>query len=57
MNHDLTPINKNDTILNAQNGANWQQAAHDWLTNFASDRTQRAYRAAWVDFLRFIGKT
>jgi len=57
MNHDLTPINKNDTILNAQNGADWQQAAHDWLTNFTSARTQRAYRAAWINFLRFIDKT
>jgi integrase/recombinase XerC len=37
-------------------GTDWQQAAHDWLTNFASLRTQRAYRAAWIDFLGFVRK-
>jgi site-specific recombinase XerC len=57
MTHNLATTNEDNTMLTAQTGADWQQAAHDWLTNFASPRTQRAYRAAWIDFLRFIGKT
>lgn len=48
----LTPT---DSSLVVVLSTAWQQAAHDWLTNFASPGTRRAYRAAWVDFLRFIG--
>jgi integrase/recombinase XerD len=54
---NLDTTSENNMLLATHAASDWQQAAHDWLTNFASDRTQRAYRAAWVDFLRFIGKT
>lgn len=32
----------------------WQRAALDWSLNIASERTRRAYLAAWQDFLGFV---
>lgn len=39
------------------NAADWGQAAVDWLANMTSERTRRAYREAWRDFMVFTGKT
>ena len=35
----------------------WRQAAQSWALNLSSDRTRRAYLAAWGDFLAFVGKS
>lgn len=34
----------------------WKAAANDWLTNFSSERTRRAYLEAWQAFMSFVGK-
>ena len=31
----------------------WQQIAHDWVSNLKSERTHRAYLEAWRNFLDF----
>ena len=42
----LAPIDKT--------AADWQRAAIDWSLNIASERTRRAYLAAWQAFLGFV---
>lgn len=44
------------TTLTTVDSSAWANAADDWLSNFNSKRTQRAYMQAWRDFLAFVDR-
>ena len=43
-------------LATADDLANWEAVALDWLKNLSSDRTRKTYLEAWKDFLAFVTK-
>lgn len=51
----MTALTTTSTALQTDQARAWQAAAGDWLENFPSPRTRRAYGEAWAAFLAFAG--